>query len=88
MVISIKKIYKVNFEKGYYLFKLEQLLEDKKISKNKIMNETNTDFKVLKRLWSGDLVRIDITVLAKICDYLNCEIDDIFEYVSQKNNTK
>lgn len=87
-MISIKKIYKVNFEKGYYLFKLEQLLEDKKISKNKIMNETNTDFKVLKRLWSGDLVRIDITVLAKICDYLNCEIDDIFEYVSQKNNTK
>lgn len=87
-MISIKKIYKVNFEKGYYLFKLEQLLEDKKISKNKIMNETNTDFKVLKRLWSGDLVRMDITVLAKICDYLNCEIDDIFEYVSQKNNTK
>lgn len=87
-MISIKKIYKVNFEKGYYLFKLEQLLEDKKISKNKIMNETNTDFKVLKRLWSGDLVRIDITVLAKICDYLNCEINDIFEYVSKKNNTK
>ncbi len=76
----MEKIYKVNFENGYYLFKLEKLLADKKISKNKIMRDTNTDFKVLKRLGHGELARIDITVLARLCDYLDCDIKDIVEY--------
>ena len=77
----MNKIYKVDFMNGYYLFKLEQLLEDKKISKNKIMRDTNTDFKVLKRIGTGELERIDIAVLARLCDYLDCEIVDIFEYI-------
>lgn len=76
----MKKIYRIDFENGYYLFKLEQILEDKDISKNKIMRETNTDFKVLKRIMRGDLARIDISVLARLCDYLDCTLEDIIEY--------
>ena len=48
------------------------------------MRDTNTDFKVLKRLFYGNLVRIDIFVLARLCDYLNCTIHDIIEYVPNK----
>ncbi|MDO4962952.1 MAG: helix-turn-helix transcriptional regulator [bacterium] len=73
-------IYKVNIENGYYIFKLKKQLANKNISINKLMRDTNTDFKVIKRLITGDLVKIDITVLARICDYLDCSIDDIFEY--------
>ncbi|MBO6194843.1 MAG: helix-turn-helix transcriptional regulator [Bacilli bacterium] len=76
----MSKIKKVKIEKGYYLFKLEQILSDKGISINKLMRDTNTDFKVIKRLMSGDMVRIDIIVLARICDYLKCDITDIVEY--------
>ena len=72
---------KVKIEKGYYLFKLEDILKEKKLSINKVMRDTNTDFKVLKRLLSGELVRIDIFVLARLCDYLDCNISDIIEYV-------
>ncbi|MBQ7031018.1 MAG: helix-turn-helix transcriptional regulator [Bacilli bacterium] len=71
---------KINIESGYYLFKLEKLLNNKNISINKLMRDTNTDFKVIKRLMTGDLVRIDIIVLARICDYLDCNITDIVEY--------
>ena len=84
----MQKNYKLDLKNGYYLFKLEKLLEDKKISKNKVIRETNIDFKVLKRIWSGNLTRIDITILAKLCDYLDCNITDIFEYILKKNNTK
>lgn len=77
----MSKVYKIKLENGYYLFKLEQILEDKKISKNKLMRDTNTDFKVLKRLGTGDCVRMDIYILARLCDYLDCEISDIVEYV-------
>lgn len=84
----MQKNYTLDLKNGYYLFKLEKLLEDKKISKNKVIRETNIDFKVLKRIWSGNLTRIDITILAKLCDYLDCNITDIFEYIPKKNNTK
>lgn len=75
---------KVNIEKGYYLFKLEDILKEKNISINKIIRETETDFKVLKRLLTGDLVRIDIFVMARLCEYLNCTITEIVEYVPYK----
>ena len=77
----MSKVKKVKIEKGYYLFKLEQLLDDKNISINKLMRDTNTDFKVIKRLMDGSMVRIDIIVLARFCDYLNCDITDIVEYI-------
>ena len=32
----------------------------------------------------ANLARIDITVLARLCDYLDCEMKDIIEYVKQK----
>lgn len=58
-------------EKGHYLFKLDDILKSENISINKLMRDTNTDFKVIQRLMTGDLVRIDITVLARLCDYLH-----------------
>lgn len=76
----MKKIYRIDFKNGYYLFKLEQILDEKDISKNKIMKDTNTDFKVLQRIMKGDLARIDISVMARLCDYLDCTIEDIVEY--------
>ncbi|MCM1052565.1 MAG: helix-turn-helix transcriptional regulator [Ruminococcus sp.] len=74
---------KVQMEKGYYEFKLDDLLKSKNLSINKLMKDTNTDFKVIKRILTGELTRIDITVLARLCDYLECDIDSILKY---KNN--
>lgn len=82
------KISKVKVENGFYLFKLKNILYNKKISINKIMRDTNTDFKVIKRIMAGDLVKIDIFVLARICDYLNCSIEDIVEYKQNKITEK
>lgn len=73
-------VVKLSIENGYYLFKLANILHNKNISINKLMRDTNTDFKVIKRLMTGELVKIDIFVLARLCDYLDCSIDDIVEY--------
>ena len=81
----MENISKVNIENGFYLFKLKNILTSRHISINKVMRDTNTDFKV-KRLMSGDLLKIDIIVLARICDYLNCSIEDIIEY--KRHDTK
>ncbi len=78
--MQMENIIKLNIENGYYIFKLKDILYKKKISINKLMRETNTDFKVIKRLMTGELVKIDIFVLARLCDYLDCSINDIIEY--------
>lgn len=74
---------KIEIENGNYIFKLDDMLKQNNISINKLIRDTNTDFKVLKRLMTGELVRIDIFVLARLCNYFHCEISDIVEYVSR-----
>lgn len=71
---------KIEVENGYYLFKLGKLMHERNISINKLTTDTNTDFKVVKRIMSGELVRIDIFVIARLCDYLNCSLNDLIEY--------
>ena len=45
------------------------------------MRDTNTDYKVLKRILKGESTRFDVFVLARLCDYFKCEITDIVEYI-------
>ena len=79
----MNNIYKLDIENGYYLFKLKQLIKDKNISINKLMRDTNTDFKVIKRIMNGEVTRIDIFVMARFCDYLECKLTDIIEYIRE-----
>lgn len=48
------------------------------------MRDTNTDFEVLKRLISGELIRMYIIVVAQICDYLNFSMNDLVKYVQNR----
>jgi putative transcriptional regulator len=76
---------KVNVENGYYLFKLDDLLNADNISKNKLMRDTNTDFKVLQRIINGEITKLDVSVFARLCDYFDCNLDDIVEYVRKED---
>ena len=76
------KVKEVTIEYGTYLFKLEKILSDRGISINRLLRDTNTDYKVIKRIMDGNLVRFDIQVIGRLCSYLDCGITDIIEYVS------
>ena len=62
-----------------FYFKLGNLLDKKKISRNKLSQDTETDYKVVTRYISGDLTRLDINILERLCNYLDCDISDIIE---------
>lgn len=78
---------KLSMENGTYLFKLDDILKSKNLSINKVIRDTNTDFKVLKRMLTGELVRFDIFVVSRLCDYLDCTITDIIEYIPNQKKT-
>ena len=72
---------KYELENGYYLYKLGDMLEQKGIHVNKLVEDTHTDFKIVKKYVNGEIMRPDIFVLARFCDYFKCGITDIIEYV-------
>lgn len=79
---------KIDVENGYYLFKLDDLLNADNISKNKLMRDTNTDFKVLQRIIRGEITKMDVSVFARLCDYFDCTLEDIVEYIPNEDNQK
>ncbi|MGN1276373.1 MAG: helix-turn-helix domain-containing protein, partial [Floccifex sp.] len=76
-------IIEVEVENGVWLFKLGNVLEEKGISKNKIMRDTNTKHDTLQGYVNGTLKRVDIDVLDRFCKYLECELIDIIEYIKK-----
>lgn len=77
------KIIKVEVEHGFWLFKLGKVLEDKQISKNKIMRDTNTKHDTLQGYVNGTLKRIDLDIVDRFCHYLKCNQIDIIEYIKK-----
>ena len=68
---------------GRVIFKIEQVLEDKNISKNKLEKEAKLQRTQLNSYCNNKVKRIDLITLAKICYVLDCEIADVMEYVRE-----
>ena len=75
----------VRIGKSAFYFILSNLLDKKKISRNKLVQDTGTDYKVVTRYLTGDLERIDLVVLERFCNYLDCDITDIIELKKNKS---
>lgn len=81
---KLEKIYKVKCENGYYLFKLNSLLEEKEVTKNSVIVKKEIDFNSMQKLVTGNLSRVDLTIIAKLCNELDCKIEDIVEYINER----
>ena len=65
---------------GQVVFKIDQVLAEKKISKNKLEKEAKLQRTQLNSYCNNKVRRIDLQTLAKICYVLGCGIEDIMEY--------
>ncbi len=58
--------------------KLWKLIIDKGINKTQLREQTGITTNILAKLGKNESVQLE--VLVKICDVLDCKIDDIVEY--------
>lgn len=65
---------------GKVIFKIDQVLEEKNISKNKLEKEAKLQRTQLNSYCNNKVKRIDLITLAKICYVLDCDIEDIMKY--------
>ena len=65
--------------------KLWHLLIDKNISKTQLIKDAKISTNAMAHLGKNEDVRVE--VLVKICETLNCSIEDIMEIVPDENTT-
>ncbi len=63
--------------------KLWKLMIDKGLNKTKLRTEAGISSNAMAKLGKNESVQVE--VLVKICNHLNCTIDDILEILSDKN---
>jgi len=66
---------------GTIRIKLDQLLQDSELSKNKFSQRAEMQRTQLNNYCKNEVTRLDIDVLARICTVLNCSVSDLLEYI-------
>lgn len=60
---------------------LTELIEKRKISKNKVAHRAEMQRTQLNKYCNNQIARLDIDVLARLCTVLDCEIGELLEFV-------
>ncbi|MEE0859650.1 MAG: helix-turn-helix transcriptional regulator [Acutalibacteraceae bacterium] len=62
------------------IFKLADVMKEKGYSKNKLCVNCGLRFETVQGYYKGDISRIDLYVLSKLCKELECNVQDLIEY--------
>jgi putative transcriptional regulator len=65
---------------GSVRIKLDELIEKRGISKNKLCHMAEMERTQLNNFCKNKITRLDTDVLARLCCALECKIEDILEY--------
>lgn len=65
---------------GFISIELEELFKAKGISKNKVCQHCGLQRTQLNNYCKNKVSRVDLSILAKLCEYLECDVEDILTY--------
>lgn len=71
----------LNQDFGYIKIKLLDLITERGISKNKLAHLAQMERTQLNRYCNNQVRLIDMNVLSRLCTALECNIDDILEFI-------
>lgn len=66
---------------GHIKINVEQLITERKLSKNKLSQRAEMQRTQLNHYCKGTVTRLDTDVLARLCTVLDCSIDELLEFV-------
>ncbi len=65
---------------GKVSLSLNQVMDEKGISRNSLARSINVRFEVIDRWYNSNVEKLDLDILARICFVLGCDITDIINY--------
>ena len=66
---------------GTIRIKLEEVIQQSSLSKNKVAQLSQTQRGQLNHYCKGDIQRIDLAILSRLCYALDCRVEDVLEYI-------
>ena len=63
----------------YLHIRIEELLQEKEISKNKICKDLDFQRGNFNRYCRDDFQRVDANLIIKLCRYFDCSVGDLLE---------
>ena len=54
-------------------------MDSKGITRGSLARSINTRFEVIDKWYNGNIEKIDLDILARICFVLDCEVEDILK---------
>lgn len=66
---------------GKIIIKLDALLKESGLSKNKLSHRAEMQRSQINSYCRNEITRLDVDVLARICNTLGCNLNDLLEYV-------
>lgn len=61
-------------------FKIKEQLDKNNITRYKLQQLTNWNYKRINMYYRGTVIMIHIEELEKLCEILKCKIEDLLEY--------
>lgn len=71
----------VDVEYGHIKLKIADIMKEQNISINKLAFRAEMQRTQLKSYLKGDIQRIDLSVLSRLCYALECDLSDLMEYI-------
>ena len=65
---------------GRIRLRLNEMMDARGITRGALARSVNTRFEVIDKWYGGEVERIDLDVLARVCYVLDCRIDELLVY--------
>ena len=70
---------------GQVEIRLKEQIDRRGLTRMEVARRTGARFGVIDRWYKGEVGRIDLDVLARLCYVLRCDITDLIRYVPGKD---
>jgi DNA-binding Xre family transcriptional regulator len=82
------EVKRMDSDYGVVKMNIEELLEKAGISKNKICKDLDLPRPNFNKYCRNQFQRIDANLIAKLCFYLDCTVDELIKYEHPKKSKK
>lgn len=69
---------------GHVALHLREIMEERGITRNQLAKRIDARFEVVNKWYQGELEKMDLDILARICYALDCTIEDLLQYIPAK----
>ena len=73
---------------GKIIFLFGKVMDEKQINRNQLANRAGIRFEVADRFYSGNIERLDVDVLARVCFVLDCNVSDVVVFDRRKSTSQ